>query len=514
MANKPRTSHARRTKETTRRPKGPNSDQTSQSSVPPSREELTKKGSMYAHNAIAKIVTRILNENHVVPGISVPLNSVLPESHDNTHVSDNAGDSVQANDDRNTNVHEEDVDDAVNINDVVNMDVHVDDNNKNDDVEETVGKDDVIADNDHTKGRTKGGQTDEKEPEKIHVDKVINLDDLSDNDLVASINPSIAKRLMRRKGKQVMDEDSLKKKIVVKTTSIGPKKSWSKVVSKGVTVPKKRKARIIAENESDSNVVVDVNGIHPKKKVSTSKLAASKKLSLERELAHNAFACEEIVNLIHEAGLIKNVTQFSKCYEVLVKKFIGNLHEDCGNKKAKDYLKVFVRKNCVNFSPTVINKFLERSNEAQTELEVSDNQTCKVITAGQVKTWPVKGKLNASKLSVKASPFLFHHKLFQGTHVRDVVTTSAGTSKDNTTTSKAAMIAMLRETCKELESRRLALEKLISSLEMDEGAKYVETDMDERDEENGESDSEIEKEASPDDGTNEDVELSSSESED
>src|SRR4051812_10209488 len=56
VAKRPRTSHARRTKETSRRPKKPNSDQTSQSSVPPSREELTKEGSRYDHNAIAKIV--------------------------------------------------------------------------------------------------------------------------------------------------------------------------------------------------------------------------------------------------------------------------------------------------------------------------------------------------------------------------------------------------------------------------------------------------------------------------
>ncbi|XP_058763229.1 uncharacterized protein LOC131636634 [Vicia villosa] len=518
VTKRPRTSHAQRTKETARRPKKPSSNQTSQSSVPPSREELTKEVS------------------------------------------------------RNANVN--DANDAVNRNDDVNMDVHVDDNNRNDGVEDILGKDDVIADNDHTEvpvgavyneevpsnvsadkcvNHFKYGQTEEKDPKKTQADKVINLDDPSDDDLVASINPSIAKRLMRRKGKQVVAEDSLKKKAV------------------------ERKARIIAENESDFDVVVDVNDIHPKKKVSTNKLATSvpevpidnisfhypssvlrwkfvyqKRLALERELAQNALEYEEIMNLIHEDGLMKTVTQFSKCYEVLVKDFIVNLHEDNCNKKTKEYLKVFVRGKYVNFSPIVINKFLERSNEAQPELEVSNNQMCKVITAGQVKTWPVKGKLNAIKLSVKyailhrigasnwvptqhkstisailgkfifiigtktkvdygtyifeqnlkhagsysvkgpialpsliygiilnqfpnilndkyfvckrASLLLFHHKLFQGTHVPDVVSTSVGPSKDRIPTSKAAMIAILRETCKELESRKLALEKLITSL--------------------------------------------------
>ncbi|MCI92066.1 envelope-like protein, partial [Trifolium medium] len=49
----------------------------------------------------------------------------------------------------------------------------------------------------------------------------------------------------------------------------------------------------------------------------------------------------------------------------------------------------------------VINKFLERSEEPQPELEVSDNDVCKEITAGQVKVWPKKGKISSGKLFVK-----------------------------------------------------------------------------------------------------------------
>ncbi|XP_058768816.1 uncharacterized protein LOC131642601 [Vicia villosa] len=387
-------------------------------------------------------------------------------------------------------------------------------------------------------------------------------------------------------------------------------------------VPKKRKTRSSSENESDSDVVADVNDIHPKKKVSTSKLGDSvpevpidnisfhypssvlgwkffyqKRLALERELTQNALEYEQIMNLIHRAGLMKTVTQLSKCYEFLVKEFIVNLHEDCGNKETEEDLKVFVRGKCINFTPTVINKFLERSNEAQPELEVSDNQMCKETTAGQVKTWSVKGKLIVSKLSVKyvvlhsigaanwvptqhkstisaflgkfiftigtkskadygtymykqtlrhagsysvkgpialpslicgiilkqfpniltdkrASPLIFHHKFFQGTHVHDVNTTSAGPSKESIIMSKTAMIAMLRDTCKELESRKLALERLISSLETSENAKSADTDEEEQGEDDGGSDSEIEKEASPDDYTDNSVELNSSKSED
>ncbi|XP_058742119.1 uncharacterized protein LOC131614568 [Vicia villosa] len=460
--------------------------------------------------------------------ILAPVNSVLPESNVIGHVSDNAGTYVPANNDRNANVNEG-IDD-------VNMNVHDDVSVAHIEIPGGVVHNEEAPSNvsaDKCINHTKDGQTEEKEPEKIQADKH-------------------SQKANEEEGKQVVAEDYQKKRAVAKPASVGPKKPWSKVV------PKKRKARSIAENESDSDVVVDV-------------LARDfKRLALETELAQNALEYEDIMHLIHEAGLMKTVTQLSKCYEVLVKEFIVNLHKDCGNKETKEYLKVFVRGKCGNFSPTVINKFLERANEAQPELEVSDNQMCKEITAGQVKTWPVKGKLTASKLSVKydilhmigganstqvnnfcypsysvkgpiafpslicgiiltqfpnilndkddvckrASPLLFHHKLFQGTHVHDVVTTSAVPSKESTIMSKAAMISMLRETCKELESGKLALEKLISSLESNEGVKSADTDVEEQGGDNGGSDSDIDKEAGPDDGTDESVGLSSSESED
>jgi hypothetical protein len=44
---------------------------------------------------------------------------------------------------------------------------------------------------------------------------------------------------------------------------------------------------------------------------------------------------------------------------------------------------------------------LGRIVEPRAELEVSENEVCKTITANQVKQWPKKGKLQASKLSVK-----------------------------------------------------------------------------------------------------------------
>ncbi|XP_058733024.1 uncharacterized protein LOC131604611 [Vicia villosa] len=210
----------------------------------------------------------------------------------------------------------------------------------------------------------------------------------------------------------------VKSKAVTKSKGVGPSKSWSRVI------PKKRKEREIVEPESD--VEVNVPDIPSRKKPTTSKLAAripkvpidnvsfhyassvstwkyilQKRLAVERELAPNALENKEVLELIQEAGLLKTVCNLPKCYEKLVKEFVVNLSQDCGNSRSADYRKVFVRGKCVSFSPSVINKFLGRTDEAQTELEVTDNQVCQMITAKQVKSWPMKEKLTASKLSIK-----------------------------------------------------------------------------------------------------------------
>ncbi|XP_058752435.1 uncharacterized protein LOC131625606 [Vicia villosa] len=363
---KPRTSHVRRPEESIRT-KGSNP---SSSNL---REELTKEGARYVHNFIAKIVKWILDENHQVSGISVPLQIVIPDPP-----------KSKRNDD---DVH------------VAGSDIHMTIEDNNEEIQEDADKTNVTEDVNDIENF---GADDSPRADAGTGTNVVDVDEYSDNDLVSTVNPSVAERLMtRRKGKAVMQKslakkadvkspskDSIKKKsttvgpiksrVVAKSFGIGPSKSWSKVV------PKKRKARAVKEFESD--VEVNVHDIPLKKKPTTSKLATSvpevpidnvsfhfaasanrwkfehqKRLALERELAQNARNCKDIMDLIEAAGLIKSVVHLSKCYEMLVKEF----------------------------------------DEAQPELEVSDNKVCQVITANQVRSWPLKGKLSASKLSMK-----------------------------------------------------------------------------------------------------------------
>ena len=118
----------------------------------PSSSVPNREGSAYVHQAIARLVTRILSENHSVPGISVPLNqeSASPNVEANPDVSENVetpNDNIQKS--------------SENLDDIQNP------SEKN------------------------------VEPPVIDVDE-----EYSDNDLIANINPSIARRMMNRKGNQ------------------------------------------------------------------------------------------------------------------------------------------------------------------------------------------------------------------------------------------------------------------------------------------------------------------------
>ncbi|XP_050897456.1 uncharacterized protein LOC127104309 [Lathyrus oleraceus] len=479
-------------------------------------EERTKECSRYVHNAIATIVTGILSGNHEVPRVSIPLNTIEPDSVADQENTESLGKNIS--------------------DDVEQTDAHKESN-----IEKPL--DNVDGEEVHVTHDVSNNPNCEAE--------TVDLEEFSDNELLCSVLPSIAKRVRTRREKKTVAQRSPRKKIDVPTSSKttvavesslkrkvhGPTKSWSKVV------PKKKKTKFVIV-ESDSDVPCN-------------------------------------------AGLRKTVTRFSKCYEKLVKEFIVNLSEECADGKSMEFRKVYVRGKCVNFSPSVINKYLGRPDEAQPELEV--------------RKWPLKGKLVASKMSVKYamlhkigaanwvstnqkstvavmlrkfiyvvgtkakfdygsyifdqtlkhagsfsvkgpiafpsliygivlnkfpniltendyvkkrdSPMSFNHKLFLGTHVPDIVMTSGETSRVSNQPGKAVVIAMLKETCRELEARKLNLEKLISSLEMTEGDVLADggefgevavvAEEAERQGEEGEAD------ASPDDGTYDDADSES-----
>ncbi|XP_050885588.1 uncharacterized protein LOC127091090 [Lathyrus oleraceus] len=197
-----------------------------------------------------------------------------------------------------------------------------------------------------------------------------------------------------------------------------------------------------------------------------------RRVVVERELGKDVVEVNEVMDLIKATGLLKTVVGFSQCYEG--------------------------------------------------ELEATDNEVCREITARQVKGWPIKKHLPARKLTVNYAilhkiaaanwhastnavklPIAFpsmicgiilnqhpdilrsndlpsrrkpalsvHYKLFEGCHVEDIVMTSAMKKP----VLKVGTIAELKETCKEMSegirvatTRKQSLEALIASLEQAKG---------------------------------------------
>ena len=57
----------------------------------------------------------------------------------------------------------------------------------------------------------------------------------------------------------------------------------------------------------------------------------------------------------------------SPCYEKLVNEFIMSFLLDFNVEGSREYMKVYVRGKCVNFSPSIINEYLGRSKLAGTK---------------------------------------------------------------------------------------------------------------------------------------------------
>ncbi|XP_050875938.1 uncharacterized protein LOC127079601 [Lathyrus oleraceus] len=186
----------------------------------------------------------------------------------------------------------------------------------------------------------------------------------------------------------------------------------------------KRKVRQVSE--SDEDVEEDVPDISPVKRTTVRKslmkvavvhldnisfhledgaakwkFLIQRRVAVERELGKDVVEVKEVMDLIKNAELMKTVAGLSQCYKGLVKEFIVKISEDIADKNNKEFCKVFVRGKCITFSPTVINRFLGRGTQGACELEATDNEVCKEITARQVKEWPSKKHLPAGKLTVK-----------------------------------------------------------------------------------------------------------------
>ncbi|XP_050918978.1 uncharacterized protein LOC127136472 [Lathyrus oleraceus] len=344
-----------------------------------------KEGTHYIDRVIRDIVTRILNEGHSVKGVATPLVQMYPppEVEQPSGKGDDSSSSEK----------------ALAAEGLRSLGQTVSDKGK------------FVASNTVNASHSK-----KYDDANVMIDLENGISDDQEESLIHHIKPNVAKRMKTRRGKFVAELMSAReaKKIVV----IGPSKPWSKVEIK--------KTKVRDDFEPEEDVEEDVPNISPAKKTTIRKspvkvhvvhldnisfhledgaakwkFVIQRRVVVERELRKDADDIKEVMDMIQAVGLLKTVVGFSQCYEGLVKECIVNIPEDISDKNNKEFCKVYVRGKCITFSPTLINNFLGRNNEGAGELEVTDDQVCREITAKQVKVWPFKKHLPAGKLTIK-----------------------------------------------------------------------------------------------------------------
>ncbi|XP_050876071.1 uncharacterized protein LOC127079740 [Lathyrus oleraceus] len=451
------------------------SNQGNSSSIPSGSTPATnsKEDIYHTDRVIRNLVTRILNEGHSMKRVSTTLSQMYPSLELEQH------------------------------------------SGKDDD--SSSSEKDLVAEGLCSLGKTvseKGKSVASKTANASHSEKhdVIDLEDGSSDDqqesLLHHLKPCVAKCMKTRKGRSVAEHMSARK--AKKNTGIGPSKSWSKK-----TTARKSPVKVPV-------VHLDNISFHLEDGAAKWKFVIQRRVAVERELGKDAADVKEVMDLIKAVGLFKTVAGFSQCYEGLVKEFIVNIPEDITDKNIKEFCKVFVRerkiegavelevtdnevcreiivrqvKGAANWVPTnhistianTLGRFIfvvgtklkfdygrfmfeeiikHASSNAIKLLIAFPSMICGIILNQH------PGILCSSDLPSSKKPALsVHYKLFEGSHVEEIVMTS--TMKRPT--SKVGTIVELKETCKELgegiriaTARKQSLEALIAILEQAEG---------------------------------------------
>ncbi|XP_045802772.1 uncharacterized protein LOC123896432 [Trifolium pratense] len=174
----------------------------------------------------------------------------------------------------------------------------------------------------------------------------------------------ITRRLRSSTGKGVATPSEATK------ATFGPKKQWSKVTVASENKKKTLKRKTISFSDSDYEedqdaeaspaassqksakrrrmppnipfVPIDNISFHCVENADRWKFVVKRRLAVERNISEEFLKCQDIMNLINEAGLIKTVYELGKCYEKLTRDFLVNIPADCDNPLSSEYLKVYM----------------------------------------------------------------------------------------------------------------------------------------------------------------------------
>ncbi|XP_058725915.1 uncharacterized protein LOC131597223 [Vicia villosa] len=322
------------------------------------------------------------------------------------------------------------------------------------------------------------------------VHDVVNLDDLDDSIDIADdeLISSISHRVKTHKGKQVCDQDFSKpqvthqKKVIIKKIKkvlAEPSTTGSKIAVK------KRKERSVSAPEDDvlsDEFIVnlsqdcgdgrtdDFHKVYVRRKcIDFSPVVINLYLGRDAEAQPELEVTDNEVCNVITGGKVKKWPIKSKLSASLLNGRYALLHKiGAANWVPTNHTSTIAvglgkfiyavgTKTKFDYGTYIFDQTMRHAGTSATKLPIAfPSLICGII----LKQHPgiLKSKDSVCK---RESALSFHYKLLQ----RSDDMTSAGTSQPSKSVNKALLIAELKETCKELDNRKMKLEKLIQSLE-------------------------------------------------
>lgn len=136
--------------------------------------------------------------------------------------------------------------------------------------------------------------------------------------------------------------------------------------------------------------IMDKESFHSEDSVLKWKYVYHRRIAGEREISEEAMKCEEIIELLQDSQVMKNVFGLSHCR--LVKKFIVNISKDFNKYGSKDYRRVDVHDCCIGLSLAVINDHLGRGKLIIVDKVPNMNIIAQEITGSTYEDCPSKDR--------------------------------------------------------------------------------------------------------------------------
>ncbi|XP_050891032.1 uncharacterized protein LOC127096515 [Lathyrus oleraceus] len=474
-----------------------------------------KEGTHYSDRVIRDIVTRILNEGHSVKGVSTPLAQMYPppEVEQPSDKGDDSSSSEKALAAEGLRSLAQPVSDKWKF--MAFKTANASHSKKHDDSNVVIDLEDGSSD-DQEESLIYHIKPSVAKRMKTHKGKfVVELMSAREAKKTAVIGPSKPWSKVEIKKREVRDDSEPEEDVKEDVPNISPAKK---------TTVRKSPVKVHV-------IHLDNISFHLEDGVAKWKFVIQRRVAVERELGKDVVDVKEVMDLIQADGLLKTVNGFSQCYKGLVKEFIVNIPEDISDKNNKEFCKVYVRGRnnegerelevkvwpfkkhlpvgkliikyailhkigAANWVPTnhistIANTLGRFIFDVGTKVKFDYgrymfDQIIKHATTNAVKL-PIafpsmicgiilnqhSGILCSNDLPSRRKPTLsVHYKLFEGSHVKDIVMTSAMRRP----VLKVGAIAELKKTRKELgegirvaTTRKQSLEALIESLEQAEG---------------------------------------------